>query len=126
MNKKFIISLVILYLTVFMDNFGTSMVVPILPQYSKEFGSSSFEHGITFSSYAIAQFVSMSVMGWLSDKYGRKKLLIVSLIGSVFGPILQGFCKSTWTFILARFLTGAFSGSSTIGLAYFFIYYLDM
>lgn len=118
MNKKFIISYAILYATVFIDAFGSSMIVPILPQFSKHFGSSTIEHSITYAAYSFAQFISVIIMGKLSDIYGRKPLLIASLIGSSFGPIIQGFCNSTWTFVVARFFTGALGGSSTIGYAY--------
>lgn len=95
------------------------MIIPILPRYSKHYGSSTFEHGITFSSYSIAQFISLSIMGFLSDKFGRKPLLLASLVGSTFGPIFQGFCWNTWSFIAGRFVTGALGGSSTIGYAYY-------
>lgn len=118
MEKWLIISLALVYLTSFIDAFGMSMIIPILPKYTDHFGSSTTEYGICFASYAIAQFFSLIIMGKLSDKCGRKILLLASLFGSCTGPFLQALCNSTWTFTAARFYTGCLGGSMTISYAY--------
>lgn len=112
------VSLGIIYLIVFFDCNGVSMIVPILPKYSDKFGSSSFIHGITFIAYPTTGFFSTMIMGWLSDKYGRKPLLVASIVGSCLGAIFQFLANKHWEFILARCFTGALGGSMTVASSY--------
>lgn len=118
MEKNLIISLILVYLTSFIDAFGQSMIIPILPKYTNYFGSSTIEYGICFASYAVSQFFSYIIMGKLSDLYGRKLLLLISLFGSTTGPFIQAICNNIWTFTAARFYTGCLGGNSTISYAY--------
>ncbi|KAK8812472.1 hypothetical protein WA158_007706 [Blastocystis sp. Blastoise] len=105
-------------LAVFMDAFGYSFSVPIIPFFSKMLGGSSTEVGLTLTSYALFQTISVVFMGTLSDRFGRKLLLLISLFGSFTGPLFQSFSWSMWAFIVFRGYTGLLGGSQTIGQAY--------
>ncbi|KAK8809756.1 hypothetical protein WA158_000699 [Blastocystis sp. Blastoise] len=105
-------------LAVFMDAFGYSFSVPIIPFFSQKLGGSSTEIGLTLTSYALFQTISVVLMGTLSDSLGRKLLLLISLFGSFTGPLLQSFSWSMWAFIVFRGYTGFLGGSQTIGQAY--------
>ncbi|KAK8803864.1 hypothetical protein WA158_001558 [Blastocystis sp. Blastoise] len=111
------ITLILVYLTVFIDQLGYSFVLPILPDYVERLNGTSVEMGILVASYAFTQAISAYVMGSLSDKYGRKLFIILSLLGSFLGPILQAFSWHIWIFILFRAATGLFAGSITLGQA---------
>lgn len=85
MNYRFIASLAIVYASVFIDAFGVSMIVPILPTLQRHYSMNTMEYSITYAAYCTAQFFSMIIMGKLSDILGRKKLLITSLVGTSLG-----------------------------------------
>ncbi|KAM7453249.1 hypothetical protein BLSTO_06008 [Blastocystis sp. subtype 1] len=83
LEKKKII--VIAYIAVFMDMVNFSIIVPILPYLSMELNATTMQEGILFSSYAITQLISLLVMGPLSDRYGRKYFLLLTLLGPGIG-----------------------------------------
>lgn len=85
MNWRFVASLAIVYASVFIDAFGVSMIVPILPTLQTYYGMTTMQYSITYAAYCTAQFFSMIIMGKLSDILGRRKLLITSLVGTSFG-----------------------------------------
>ncbi|KAK8800727.1 hypothetical protein WA158_000052 [Blastocystis sp. Blastoise] len=110
--------LLLVHLTVFIDCFGYAFIMPIIPFFADKLGGTSFELGLTISSYALFQALSVVVMGSLSDIYGRRLLLLLSLFGSFTGPLLQSFSWCMWAFIVFRGYTGLLGGSQTIGQAY--------
>ena len=95
-----------------------TIVIPIIPFLAIEFGASAAELGLIYASYSGAQMVSVPVSGWLSDKYGRKPLIMASLMGSFFGFLVQGLATDIGTFCAGRVITGAFGGSVPIVNAY--------
>jgi len=97
--------------TVALDMVGFGMVVPILGRYAERFGASGFEVGLLFSMFSIAQFFFAPVLGRLSDRVGRKPVIIVSLLGTAVGSFLTGAAGVLWLLFLARFIDGA-SGAS--------------
>ncbi|KAK8793493.1 hypothetical protein WA158_004852 [Blastocystis sp. Blastoise] len=111
------ITLILVYLTVFIDQLGYSFVLPILPDFVSKLNGTSIEMGILVASYAFTQAISAYIMGSLSDTYGRKLFIVLSLVGSFLGPILQAYSWHIWIFILFRAATGLFAGSITLGQA---------
>lgn len=97
--------------TVALDMVGFGMVVPILGRYADRFGASGFEVGLLFSSFSIAQFFFAPVMGRLSDRIGRKPVIIISLLGTAVGSFVTGAAGALWLLFVGRFLDGA-SGAS--------------
>ena len=71
-----------IYLSVFVDMLGIGLAIPVLPYYAVTFGASAFELGIVLSAFSAAQVLGSLLMGSMSDRYGRKRLLLVSLFGS--------------------------------------------
>jgi multidrug resistance protein len=90
---------------------GFGMVVPILGRYADRFGASGFEVGLLFTSFSIAQFFFAPFMGRLSDRIGRKPVIIISLLGTAVGSFVTGAAGTLWLLFLGRFLDGA-SGAS--------------
>lgn len=97
--------------TVALDMVGFGMVVPILGRYAERFGASGFEVGLLFTMFSIAQFFFAPVLGRLSDRIGRKPVIIISLLGTAVASFLTGASNVLWLLFLARFLDGA-SGAS--------------
>ena len=81
--------------TVALDMVGFGMVVPILGRYAERFGASGFEVGLLFTMFSIAQFLFAPVLGRLSDRIGRKPVIIISLLGTALASFLTGDRKST-------------------------------
>ena len=101
----------VIWSTVALDMVGFGMVVPILGRYADRFGASGFEVGLLFTSFSIAQFVFAPFMGRLSDRIGRKPVIIISLLGTAVGSFVTGAAGTLWVLFLGRFLDGA-SGAS--------------
>lgn len=97
--------------TVALDMVGFGMVVPILGRYAERYGASGFEVGLLFSMFSIAQFFFAPVLGRLSDRIGRKPVIIISLLGTAIGSFLTGAAGVLWLLYLGRFIDGA-SGAS--------------
>jgi len=110
-RKKFPPGFWIIWSTVALDMVGFGMVVPILGRYADRFGASGFEVGLLFSSFSIAQFFFAPVLGRLSDRIGRKPVIIISLLGTAVGSFVTGAAGALWVLFLGRLLDGA-SGAS--------------
>ena len=75
-------TLLVIFLTVFVDLIGFGLVLPLLPNYSKNFGASGFEVGVIMAAYSLMQFLFAPIWGALSDRIGRRPVLLVSLAGA--------------------------------------------
>src|SRR5262245_21631548 len=75
-------SLLVIFLTVFVDLIGFGLVLPLLPNYSKNLGASGLEVGLIMSAYSLMQFLFAPMWGGLSDRVGRRPVLLVSLAGA--------------------------------------------
>ena len=82
-EKFFTKPLLVIFVTMFIDLIGFGVAIPVLPDYAKnEFGASPFTIGWLIASYSIMQFISTPFLGQLSDKYGRRPILLFSLLGT--------------------------------------------
>jgi len=110
--------LAIVYLTVFVDLLGFGIVLPQLPYYAEAFGASAVWVGAILTSYSAAQFLGASFLGRLSDRIGRRPVLLASLAGSAISLTLSGLATSLLGLVLARGLAGLFGGSIAAAQAY--------
>ncbi|MCX6107080.1 MAG: MFS transporter [Proteobacteria bacterium] len=116
--KSKIASLAVIYLTVFIDLLGFGIILPLLPFYAVQFGASGLWVGILGTAYSAAQFAGAPIIGRLSDKYGRRPVLIAALFGSVVSLTIAGFATNLYLLITARALAGLFGGSIAAAQAY--------
>ncbi|HEV7517036.1 MAG TPA: MFS transporter [Thermoanaerobaculia bacterium] len=107
-----------IFLTVLLDLIGFGMILPILSYYPQRFGASAFEIGVLFSSYSLAQLFFAPPLGRLSDRVGRRPVLVTSIAGSVFAYLLFAFAPSFWILVLARSLSGIAASNYSIAQAY--------
>lgn len=104
--------LYLIYFVVFLNSLGFGIIFPLLPFYAKNFQASEITIGILAASFAIAQFFFSPLWGKLSDKYGRKPIIAISLLGSAISFVLFGLAKNLTALFVLRFFQGIFSGAS--------------
>jgi MFS family permease len=112
-------SLTILFLTVFIDLIGFGMVIPFLSFYAREYGASGKAVGMVVGIYSIMQFFFAPVWGRLSDRIGRRPVILISLTASCIGYLLFAFARSLPLLLLSRMIAGA--GGANIGTAQAYI-----
>ncbi len=102
----------------FIDILGFSILIPILPYYVKHFGASTIAVGVLFAVFALCQFIAGPIWGNVSDRIGRKAVLIISQIGATIGWAMLAFAPTlVWVFI-ARMIEGASGGNISVTQAY--------
>ncbi|MFN8040001.1 MAG: MFS transporter [Acidimicrobiales bacterium] len=106
-----------LWSTVAVDLVGFGIVLPILPQYAESFGATPAVIGVLVASFSLAQLVFAPIWGRLSDKVGRKPVLIISLFGTAIGSLLTGLAGSLALLFAARILDGASGASVSVAQA---------
>jgi DHA1 family tetracycline resistance protein-like MFS transporter len=85
----------IIFLIVLMDLFGFGVIIPLLPFYAKEYAASDLQVGLLFSVYSACQLLAAPILGMISDRFGRRPVLVFSQLGSVAGYLLLGFTTYT-------------------------------
>ena len=108
----------VVYLTVFIDLLGFGIILPALPYYAEAFGATGVWVGAILAAYSAAQLVGASLLGRLSDRVGRRPILLLSLAGSAASLLLCGLAGSLWLLLAARALAGLFGGSIAAAQAY--------
>lgn len=111
-------ALAAVYMTVFLDLLGFGIIIPLLPYAARTFGATGIWMGALMTAYSGAQFLGAPVIGRLSDKFGRKPLLLLTLLGSCASMILMGVAASLPVLLAARLLAGLFGGSISAAQAY--------
>lgn len=91
---------------VLVDLMGLSIIIPLLPLYAARFGSNPMTIGLLQAAYPLMQFIGAPILGRLSDKFGRKPVLIASQIGTLSGFILLGFADTLWLLFVSRIIDG--------------------
>ena len=103
---------------VFIDLLGFSLILPLLPYYADTFGSNEFVTGLLVASYAAMQLIGAPILGRLSDRYGRRPILLVSIFGTFVGFLLLGLANSLWMLFASRILDGFTGGNLSVAQAY--------
>lgn len=111
-------SLAIVYGTVFLDLLGFGIILPSLPFWARDLGASGLGLGILLSSYSLAQLVGSPIFGRLSDRHGRRPILLLALSGSAVAMVLSGLAPGLVLLCAARALAGFFGGSIATAQAY--------
>jgi len=125
-----------IFIIVFIDLLGFSLILPLLPYYAEEFGASAAVVGLLVASYAAASFIGSPILGRLSDRFGRRPVLMVSVVGTLAGFLILGFAVpiGRWlailiaptyanafilgTLFVSRILDGLTGGNITVAQAY--------
>ncbi len=110
--------LVPIFLIVLIDVLGFTIILPLLPFYSEHLGASPTVVGALVSIYAVCQLIAGPILGQLSDRHGRRPILLVSQAGTLAGFLLLAFSTHIWMLFLARAIDGATAGNLTIAQAY--------
>jgi multidrug resistance protein len=103
--------------TVALDLIGFGIVVPILGRYAERYGASGLMVGFLFASFSLAQFVFAPVLGRLSDRIGRKPVIVISLLGTAIGSFVTGAATVLWVLFLGRIIDGASGASLAVAQA---------
>ena len=101
----------IVFLTVFIDLLGFGIVIPLLPLYAEKYHPSPLAFGLLMSSYSAMQFLFAPILGRLSDRFGRRPVILFSLAGTVIGYLLFAFARSLTLLFASRLLDGATGGN---------------
>jgi MFS family permease len=107
----------VLWVTVAVDLIGFGIVLPILPQYAERFGAGAALIGVLSASFSLAQLMFAPLWGRLSDRVGRKPLIIVSLFGTAVGSLLTGVAGSIGILFLGRIVDGISGASVSVAQA---------
>src|SRR4051812_12420003 len=110
--------LFVLFLTVFIDLIGFGIVIPILPLYAEHFHASPIAIGWLTGIYSGMQIIFTPILGKLSDRFGRRPVLFVSIVGTALGFALMGLAHSLTLLFVARILAGITGGNIAIPQAY--------
>lgn len=104
-------SVLIVALIAVVNMLGYGIIIPILYAYSKKFGLSDFQNGLLFAVFSICQFISTPIIGRLSDTYGRRPMLLVSIAGTAVSFFVMAVAPSALFLFIARALDGLTAGN---------------
>ena len=111
-------ALLVIFLTVFIDLLGFGIVIPLLPIYSEKFGATPMELGLVFSCFSGMQFLFAPMWGRISDRIGRKPVLVGCLFGSAAAYALFSQVDGMMLLVISRLLAGFFGANISTAVAY--------
>ncbi len=116
-------ALIFIFITVLIDIIGIGLIIPVVPALIKEItglstSEASFFGGMLAATYAIVQFFAAPILGGISDQYGRRPLLLASLLGLGLDYLVIVFAPTLIWLFIARMISGLFGGSITVANAY--------
>jgi len=112
------VSLLPVFLIVLVDVFGMTLVIPLLAIYAETFHATPLQATMLVSVYAACQLVSGPLIGHISDRVGRKPMLLISQVGTFIGFIVMARARALWMLYLARVLDGSTAGNLSLAQAY--------
>ncbi|ARN76016.1 MFS transporter [Oceanicoccus sagamiensis] len=107
-----------LFLVALLDSAGFGIIIPVFLFYALQLGASPDIATMFFAIYPVAIVFSSPYLGLLSDRYGRKPVLVLSMFGAALGYIVLGLASSLWLLALARLIQGAMAGNMAVAQAY--------
>jgi len=111
-------ALLTVFLTILLDLIGFGMILPFLTFYAQEFHATPLQIGLLFSSYSLTQLLCAPLLGRLSDRVGRRPVLLASIAGSVISYVIFALAPSYAVLLLARSLSGVAAANYAIAQAY--------
>ncbi|MCU0521390.1 MAG: MFS transporter [Anaerolineae bacterium] len=106
-----------LWIAVFVDILGFSILIPFLPFFGQRFGAPAWQIGLLLSTNALFSFFSGPIWGSLSDRYGRKRMLLLAQLGTLVGFLVMAFSTSLEMMFVSRIIDGIFGGIYPIAKA---------
>ena len=110
--------LLVIFLTIFVNLVGFGIIVPLLPFYAETFGASPLVIGLLFAVFSLCQLVASPLLGDLSDRWGRRPVLILSLAGTVASFVMLAVAQSLTMLFVARVVDGLSGGNISTARAY--------
>jgi multidrug resistance protein len=110
-------NILIIALIAFVNMLGYGIIIPILYAYSKKFGLNDFQNGLLFAVFSVGQFISTPIIGRLSDKYGRRPMLLMSITGTALSFFVMAFAPNFWFLFIARAIDGLTAGNIPVAFA---------
>src|SRR5919201_5159770 len=110
--------LLIIFLTILVNLIGFGIIIPLLPFYAETFRASPLEIGLLFASFSLCQLLASPVLGDLSDRWGRRPILIFSLLGTVVSFVMLALAHTLAMLFAARVVDGLSGGNITTARAY--------
>jgi multidrug resistance protein len=118
-------SVLVIFLTVFIDLIGFGIIVPLIPSYSEHLGAQGYVIGLIFASYSAMQFIFSPIWGRLSDRHGRRPILLISTAGAAASYVLfaratglENHTTALWLMVVSRSFAGLCGGNITVAQAY--------
>src|SRR6266850_830394 len=112
------VSLLPVFLIVLVDGFGMTLVIPLLAIYAETLHATPLQATMLISVFAACQLVSGPIIGHMSDRVGRKPMLLISQLGTFIGFIVMARARALWMLYIARVLDGATAGNLSLAQAY--------
>jgi DHA1 family tetracycline resistance protein-like MFS transporter len=100
-----------IFVIVLIDLLGMTVIIPLMPLYATAFGANALVIGFLGAVYPAMQFIGAPILGRLSDRYGRKPVLLVSQFGTLIGFLVLGFSNALWMLFLSRLIDGLSGGN---------------
>ncbi len=113
-NRK----LATIFAIVFIDLLGFSLILPLVPFYAETFGANAIVTGFLVASYAAAQLFGAPLLGRMSDRFGRRPVLLISILGTIVGFVLLGIANTLWVLFASRMIDGLTGGNISVAQAY--------
>ena len=110
--------LLVIFLTIFVNLVGFGIIIPLLPFYAETFGASPLVIGLLFAVFSLCQLIAAPALGDLSDRYGRRPVLVFSLAGTVVSFVMLALAHSVTMLFAARMVDGLSGGNISTARAY--------
>ncbi|MDX1435624.1 MAG: MFS transporter [Anaerolineales bacterium] len=110
--------LLTIFLIVFVDLLGFGLILPLVPFIADEFGASATAIGVIIAAYPAMQMIGAPILGRMSDRFGRRPILLISILGSGIGYVMLAFATNAWWLLASRVLDGLTGGNISVAQAY--------
>jgi MFS transporter, DHA1 family, tetracycline resistance protein len=110
--------LLLILVTVFLNIMGLGLILPVLPFYATAYGADATQVGLLFTAFSALQFLTSPVFGALSDRFGRRPIILFGILGQVVAYLIMGFASSLGLLFLSRVVAGATAGNISATQAY--------